>query len=535
MALSPKMERIILAALLAAGLVARLALAAMPVRFLIGKFLSDDSYYYFAIARNIARGAGATFYGVTATNGFHPLFAALLVPCCAAFPSSPDIPVHCGLALLALFDAAAGYLVYRTVRLGGDAAAALAGAAYWLLNPCIFFVTMTGTEAGVSACCVALALLLYARGRRDTRGLIALGAAAGLAMLARSDAIFLLAALAAGLLAERGAPLARRAASACAVCGASLAVCAPWLLWNLATFGTVRQVSGEVKPYLQRLLFLGDGGAYDAARLVPKLLENARLSYVMIATSSGVRAVGFSSLLLLAVSAALLPRGKSAGAGTSPRLALVVAAYLGGIFCFYSFYFWHIQAWYFHAPLAAFSVLLGWAAARWSARLPRSGPRWAVGALALVLAAAVGNGVRHWRIGFYPWQVAFYDVARDLGPRFGRGERFGAFNAGIYGYYSTAPVVNMDGLVNNRAYRAMRDGTLFGDFIRSAGIRYIVDQEVIVRQFWGLFGKGEMESRLRPVASVQTPWRFANGAPATIVVYEVVPPAAAPLDSSIAR
>lgn len=519
MPLSRKSERAVLAALLAAAFLLRLALAAMPVRLLVGKFLSDDAYYYFSIVRNIARGAGATFDGTSPTNGFHPLFAGLMVPLYLFFPSSPEIPVHCGLAMLAAFDVLAGYLVYRILRPAAGAPGALAGAAFWLLNPCIFFVTMTGTEAALAACCAALTLCLYVRGRRNARSLLALGAAAGLAMLARSDSILLLAAISAGILAEGGRPLPRRVIAVCAVCGTAILVCAPWLAWNLATFGTIRQVSGEVKPYLQRLLFLREGGAYDAAHLVPKLIENAKMSFVMMATSSGVRPYGFIALLLLVLSALILP-----GDRTGRRPAIVLLSYLGGLLCFYSFYFWHIQAWYFHAPLMAFSILLGWAASRWAGLLPRRGPAIIAAGLAVVLSSAAVNGARHWRIGFYPWQVSFYDVAHDLGPRFGTGKIFGAFNSGIYGYYSSVPVVNMDGLVNNRAYRAMRERTLFTDFIRDAGIRRLVDQEMIVRQFWDLFGEGPMESALRPVASVETPWAFSDGTPAHIVVYEVIPP-----------
>lgn len=530
---SRKSERALLIALLSAGIVLRFALAALPVRTLVGTFLSDDAYYYFAVARNIARGAGATFDGTDPTNGFHPLFAALMVPFYLLSPSSPEIPVHCGLIMLAVFDVLAGWLIYRTVRLAAGASGALAGAAFWLLNPCIFFVTMTGTEAGLSACCAALALFLYARGRRDTRSLFALGTAAGLAMLARSDSIFLLAAVSAGFLAERERPLRARAAAACAVCATALLVCAPWFAWNLASFGTIRQVSGEVKPYLQRLLFLKEGGAYDAAHLVPKLLENAKMSSVMMATSSGLRTFGFTALLLLAVMAVLLPRAREDRTGLP--LADVLLAYLGGIFCFYSFYFWHIQAWYFHTPLMAFSILLGWTASRWAGLFPRRGNAVITAVLAVILAVSALNGARHWRIGFYPWQASFYDVAHDLGRRFGAEGRFGAFNSGIYGYYSSVPVVNMDGLVNNRAYRAMREGTLFTDFIRDSGIRRLVDQEMIVRQFWGLFGTGPMESALRPIASVETPWLFSDGTPARIVVYEVVsdPPASIPDHSTV--
>ncbi|MFH0911869.1 MAG: hypothetical protein V1918_10240, partial [Planctomycetota bacterium] len=244
------------------------------------------------------------------------------------------------------------------------------------------------------------------------------------------------------------------------------------------------------------------------------------------------RTPGFSGLLLLSLSAVFLPRARGDRPGL--RLAGVILAYIGGVFCFYSFYFWHIQAWYFHTPLMAFSILLGWAASRWTGRLGPAAAPLLIGGLSAILAVAAMNGARHWRIGFYPWQAVFYDVAHDLGPRFGEGARFGAFNSGIYGYYSAAPVVNMDGLVNNRAFDAMRGGTLFDGFLRDFGIRFVVDQEMIVRQFWGLFGKGPMESTLRSVASIEAPWRFADGTPARIVVYEVVLPPS-PLDRLIAR
>lgn len=38
----------------------------------------DDAYYYFTIARNLAAGRGPTFNGFDRTNGFHPLWLAVL-------------------------------------------------------------------------------------------------------------------------------------------------------------------------------------------------------------------------------------------------------------------------------------------------------------------------------------------------------------------------------------------------------------------------------------------------------------------------
>ena len=54
-------------------------------------YLYDDSFYAFQIARNIAGGQGATFDGVHPTNGFQPLYVAILVPIYLLFGSDPVV------------------------------------------------------------------------------------------------------------------------------------------------------------------------------------------------------------------------------------------------------------------------------------------------------------------------------------------------------------------------------------------------------------------------------------------------------------
>jgi hypothetical protein len=42
--------------------------------------ISDDAYYYFLTAHNIAKGLGSTFDGTNLTNGYHPQWMLLIVP-----------------------------------------------------------------------------------------------------------------------------------------------------------------------------------------------------------------------------------------------------------------------------------------------------------------------------------------------------------------------------------------------------------------------------------------------------------------------
>src|SRR5438105_15832144 len=59
---------------------ARFAIVALMPRHLVGTLFEDDAFYYFRIARNIALGHGSTYDGVNSTNGYQPLWLAVLVP-----------------------------------------------------------------------------------------------------------------------------------------------------------------------------------------------------------------------------------------------------------------------------------------------------------------------------------------------------------------------------------------------------------------------------------------------------------------------
>jgi hypothetical protein len=77
----------------------RLCLAWTSVAILVEKSLPDDAFYYFQIARHLAQGDGVTFDGLTATNGFHPLWLVLITPFFYLFPGNPELPIHLALAL----------------------------------------------------------------------------------------------------------------------------------------------------------------------------------------------------------------------------------------------------------------------------------------------------------------------------------------------------------------------------------------------------------------------------------------------------
>ncbi len=78
----------------------------------------------------------------------------------------------------------------------------------------------------------------------------------------------------------------------------------------------------------------------------------------------------------------------------------------------------------------------------------------------------------------------------------------GSFNSGIYGYFSGRKVVNLDGVINNNAYYAIRDKRLYA-YIDEQNISYIIDWDYIESYYLDRFGGDEnLTNHLERVATI---------------------------------
>src|SRR5688572_118407 len=104
--------------LLAVGLVLRLANAWTDLDALSLTTLPDDAFYYFGIARQIARGAPPSLDGLNPTNGYHPLWMLLLVPLYryGGWADAVRSPIHTALTFGAVLDVVAGYFFWRILQ-----------------------------------------------------------------------------------------------------------------------------------------------------------------------------------------------------------------------------------------------------------------------------------------------------------------------------------------------------------------------------------------------------------------------------------
>lgn len=180
-------------------LVPHLFIASYTPETILDWFHSDDAYYYFVPARNIAEGGGITFDGITHTNGFHPLWMAINVPVFALAQFDLILPLRIMIIILAIFHAATGIVLFRLVKRFLKLEVATIIALYWVLSPTIHNLTAKGgMESGLSAFFILLfwyQLSLTNNQKQLSRNalgrILSLGFLASLTVFSRLDNIFL--------------------------------------------------------------------------------------------------------------------------------------------------------------------------------------------------------------------------------------------------------------------------------------------------------------------------------------------------------
>ena len=181
-----------------AAILPHLYAAYAPPASLMNWYRTDDAYYYFIVARNVAAGHGFTFDLINRTNGFHPLWLFVNVPIFALSGADRILPLRIILMVLATLNAATGVVIYRLLKkyfLFGTAALI---SMVWILLPAIHQVTAEdGLEAGLNAFGLSVLLLGGSWFMDKTLGgkvrkwdLVIIGFLGALALFSRLDNMF---------------------------------------------------------------------------------------------------------------------------------------------------------------------------------------------------------------------------------------------------------------------------------------------------------------------------------------------------------
>lgn len=455
-------------ALLALGLLVRLAFACLPLQDLL-ILLEDDAWMVTAIARNFALGRGITADGLNPTNGFHPLYPLTLgaIPYLVA-PQALDAGFRVNLIFCALLSAAAALPLYGlTRRFAGEGGALLAVAVY-ALNPYWARVTVNAMETALGLLLLLwLAERYYAHGHRRWPAGLLLGLLAGLAGLARLDNWLLAATLGLALLWE---VLRRRASWPFLVAyGLGILLLAlPYFAYNQVVFGALGPSSGRALAYMHSY---ADG--FSLTNILHFIYLNPALYLGFL--PSPLLALGIG-LVLLAAYLVLLPR--------STRWTLLpVAGFILLQLLYYAYLQQNSNPRYFVGPAAFFCFFLGCLYARLESCTSRA---LRLAAALSVILLAVGLNTFE-AVGTYRenatmpqlTQPAIYQAALWVRDNLPADALLAAKNSGLLQYYSGHVVLNIDGKLNAEIVPVLEERQLLA-YLRQKGVQYLVDREAAI-------------------------------------------------------
>ncbi|MDP9332537.1 MAG: hypothetical protein M3Q30_04390 [Actinomycetota bacterium] len=466
----------------------------------------------------MARLHGPTADGSTLTSGFQPLLAFMMIPV-YWMTDSADAALRIDLLLLVVVDVMiVAVLSWIAFRIAGRIAAVVA-AVLWAISPVAVTLALGGLETSLALLCEVslVAACVWANDRASTPRWTVVGVLAGLAVLARVDALLLVALLAVVQIC-RGP----RKWILPAMIGGALTL-APWWLFCIVTFGTPIPTSGSALHRLATVKPLSKQSAAEVAGAVSggpfSNLTSLRLR-LHHGTGWGWLLFFAFLLALAAISIAWLRRsfredsaiGPTRDGDSANAFVAVLPAFAAGLMVFYA---WFGVGYFFTRYLAPVRLTLTLAIAVIIGRLAGATRRRTHPGLIAVAAA----------VGILTIGAARTDLSmlRDDRPHFGTdaatgyreparavvrippsGSVIGAFQSGALSYFADGrlKVINLDGVVNPDAPSPLRPG-LTARYMRERHIRWLADWPNFVnRILTGVTSQYRPPPRIRSVAQL---------------------------------
>lgn len=474
---------------LAIGLIIRLIVSFSIEYSITHGISSDDSYYYFRIAQNIANGYGSTFDQINPTNGYQPLVLWFLVLIYKIFGSDIFTPVILSQIILSFVSTLAAFLTYLFVRkISKSDFAALLSTIFIFLNPVIIAINFKSLETNFYWLFLILTLIYYDNYLKNSdekfsaHKFFIFGLLIALAAFSRLDGGFYIVAFAIYLLFKTSEKLIVRLKKIFYSGIGFSTLFVPYLVYNYLIFGNPVPISGRAKVFHNHRAVLNQVGDYFTLDFF--LYELRRFifpfNFDLFANRGfgpieqiAVYVVIVVTIIFLAI---FLKSGhfkdvlkKWNGFGFIPLFLLFH-------YSFYTLYFWEYRFYYFLPEFLMLSIFFVMVFDSWIfTKFGNSLQKVRVLAVTIILIIFVLGGIKIFTAQHE--QTLAYKTALWIRENLPKDKIYSSANTGILSYFTQFKFVNLDGMVNNdellKVYRKGEEAYL--DYLKQKKIEYIVD------------------------------------------------------------
>ncbi len=426
-------------------------------------FFSDDAYYYFKVASNIVAGHGSTFDSYNLSNGYHPLWMVLILPIYYLTGNSAELSLQLIFTLQVVLGVFSYWFCWMYVYRVMSRYYAVLSLFILAVFASPILIAFNGLESALLLFCLFGILLVdrnYDLFHEISAGKILLtGVLFGFLFMTRLDTAYIIIAFAllkvfgkdrdSGFIKNALALFVRYIPAIFIL----VLISTPYFLWNYSTFGHLTPISGQIKssfPY-PHLNFNLHAGALPYT-----------LTFI------------FANLWILAEF--LLFRGSNK-TFFKTQSAFVKVYWLGVLIHYVwssLFMQWAVFQWHFTAYIPLLVIFSLHLIKVVNARLNTVGYHTALAAIVCLLSIAY-NSIVYIDKGVHLSYV--YHSALWFRDNADANTSVALADAGIFGYFSGHPTINLDGLINGYEFQeSIMDGSL-PNFLKKQHVSYIVHTE----------------------------------------------------------
>jgi len=470
--------------ILGAACLLRLYMIQLDINILLDQgLIQDDAFYYYEIAKYFLATGTPSFDGINITNGFHPLWQAICLP--VFYFWQGETPLRIMLGIASIFNILSIVLLYNILnRLTRNAWVALCGMAIFSFHGAIIRTWFNGLETALHIFTLLLFLQTYlevtGKSIITLRDHFLLGILAAIAFLARTDSaviiVVMFAFLYLPLLLERKS-LGKNITGTFIAASITLLISSPWLIWNYQQFGSIVQISGQMSGGFSLtggLLTIEQPFYIDIIKgILSSINPLGNVVKKLFIAVSCPDWVGYLFIFPLIALTLYCRKKQPAFVGAFHRLwpfflgVAVLFFYHAGVRSF-------VRSWYSTPVLLMMTLLLCLLLNSFFT----SSQRRAMLVLVILVTALVViySPYRYTRTPAQLTPDPRVAAALWLNQHAASDARVGSANAGIVGYYAETAVINLDGVVNENAFRARMKNQIHR-YVDETGIDYLVDHK----------------------------------------------------------